>query len=82
MPSKKYKEMEKNREDYLGSDKPKHKQFIKMLTFRVVPAYYQEIEKVAKSEGMITMRQDGYLKALSGLTTINEVNRVASLGEN
>ena len=41
-----------------------------------------EIEKVAKSEGMITMRQDGYLKALSGLTTINEVNRVASLGEN
>jgi hypothetical protein len=47
MPSKKYKEMEKNREDYLGSDKPKHKQFIKMLTFRVVPAYYQEIEKVA-----------------------------------
>ena len=41
-----------------------------------------EIEKVAKSEGMITMRQDGYLKALSGLTTINEVNRVASVGEN
>lgn len=27
---------------------PKHKQFIKMLTFRVVPAYYKEIEKVAK----------------------------------
>jgi len=47
MATKKYKEMEKNREDYLGSDKPKHKQFIKMLTFRVVPAYYQEIEKVA-----------------------------------
>jgi hypothetical protein len=34
-----------------GSDKPKHKQFIKMLTFRVVPAYYQEIEKVAKNKG-------------------------------
>ncbi len=30
------------------SDKPKHTQFIKMLTFRVVPDYYQEIEKVAK----------------------------------
>jgi len=29
------------------SDKPKHKQLIKMLTFRVVPAYYKEIEKVA-----------------------------------
>ena len=26
------------------SDQPKHKQFIKMLTFRVVPAYYKEIE--------------------------------------
>jgi hypothetical protein len=29
------------------SDQPKHKQLIKMLTFRVVPAYYKEIEKVA-----------------------------------
>jgi hypothetical protein len=31
-----------------GTSKPKHTQFIKMLTFRVVPAYYKEIEKVAK----------------------------------
>ena len=30
------------------SNQPKHKQFIKMLTFRVVPAYYKEIDKVAK----------------------------------
>lgn len=37
-----------------------------------------EIQRVAQSQGMITMRQDGYLKALSGLTTIAEVNRVAS----
>lgn len=29
---------------------PKHKQLIKMLTFRVVPAYYKEIEKVAKNK--------------------------------
>jgi type II secretory ATPase GspE/PulE/Tfp pilus assembly ATPase PilB-like protein len=36
-----------------------------------------EIEKMAKSEGMITMRQDGYLKALAGFTSLNEVNRVA-----
>lgn len=36
-----------------------------------------EIQKVAQSEGMITMRQDGYLKAIKGLTTISEVNRVA-----
>ena len=37
-----------------------------------------EIQDAARSEGMITMRQDGYLKALDGLTTIQEVDRVAS----
>lgn len=36
------------------------------------------IQKAAQAEGMITMRQDGYLKALSGITTIAEVNRVAA----
>ncbi len=37
-----------------------------------------EIQRMAQEQGMITMRQDGYLKALSGLTTLNEVNRVAA----
>ena len=37
-----------------------------------------EIQRLAVSQGMITMRQDGYLKALTGLTTIEEVNRVTS----
>jgi type IV pilus assembly protein PilB len=37
-----------------------------------------EIMTLAKEKGTITMRQDGVLKALSGLTTIEEVNRVAS----
>jgi type IV pilus assembly protein PilB len=38
-----------------------------------------EIQKAAQEEqGMLTMRQDGYLKALDGQTTIAEVNRVAS----
>jgi type IV pilus assembly protein PilB len=37
-----------------------------------------EIQKVAQAEGMITMRQDGYLKALAGMTTIAEINRVAA----
>lgn len=37
-----------------------------------------EVQKIAVKEGMITMRQDGYLKALTGLTTIEEVNRVAA----
>ena len=40
-----------------------------------------EIEKMAKAEGMISMREDGFLKALSGLTTLNEVNRVASMSK-
>jgi len=37
-----------------------------------------DIMKVAKAKGTITMRQDGMLKALSGITTIKEVDRVAS----
>lgn len=37
-----------------------------------------EIEKAAQAEGMINMRQDGYLKALAGYTTIEEINRVAA----
>jgi type IV pilus assembly protein PilB len=37
-----------------------------------------EIQKLAVSQGMITMRQDGYLKALAGITTLEEVNRVTS----
>lgn len=39
-----------------------------------------EIAKQAEAEGMITMRQDGYLKALDGRTTIAEINRVAAEG--
>lgn len=35
------------------------------------------IEKEARAEGMITMKQDGYLKVLAGVTTIEEVLRVA-----
>jgi type IV pilus assembly protein PilB len=39
-----------------------------------------EIQNAAQEEGMVTMRQDGYFKALDGRTTLNEVNRVASEG--
>lgn len=35
------------------------------------------IEAKAKEEGMITMKQDGYLKVLEGMTTIDEILRVA-----
>jgi type IV pilus assembly protein PilB len=37
-----------------------------------------QIQAVAQEEGMVLMREDGYLKALSGRTTIDEINRVAS----
>jgi type IV pilus assembly protein PilB len=37
-----------------------------------------QIEQIARKEGMVTMREDGYLKALSGLTTIQEIDRVSS----
>lgn len=36
-----------------------------------------EIEKQAVEEGMVTMKQDGYLKVVEGITTIEEVLRVA-----
>lgn len=36
-----------------------------------------ELAKIAKSEGMVTMQQDGVEKALAGITTIAEVMRVA-----
>lgn len=37
-----------------------------------------EIQKKAIEQGMVTMREDGYLKALMGATTLDEVNRVAA----
>lgn len=37
-----------------------------------------DIQKKAVERGMITMRQDGYLKAATGLTTLDEVNRVTA----
>ena len=47
--------MSKELEEVGGSEKtdvPKHKQLIQMLSFRVVPAYYKEIEKVAGHKKM------------------------------
>jgi hypothetical protein len=49
MASDAYKEMQASK-DTPSSSQPKHKQLIKMLTFRVVPAYYKEIEKVANHQ--------------------------------
>jgi type IV pilus assembly protein PilB len=49
---------------------------IQALTMKRATA--SEIEKMAVHEGMIDMRRDGYLKALDGRTTLEEVNRVAA----
>ncbi|MEK7535035.1 MAG: ATPase, T2SS/T4P/T4SS family [Patescibacteria group bacterium] len=48
---------------------------IKQLTLK--HASTSEIMTLAKQEGLITMKQDGILKAFQGLTTIEEVWRVA-----
>ena len=49
MASDAYKEMQASNSTP-SSTQPKHKQLIKMLTFRVVPEYYKEIEKVANHQ--------------------------------
>jgi type II secretory ATPase GspE/PulE/Tfp pilus assembly ATPase PilB-like protein len=36
-----------------------------------------DIQKIAVQEGMITLKQDGYFKVIEGVTTIEEVLRVA-----
>lgn len=61
-------------EDKIGQDVPKSKQLVQMLSFRVVPAYFKEIEKVANSKKMTVsklirsyikegMKRDGELSA-------------------
>ncbi len=52
---------------------------IKELIMKGAPT--QEIEDQAKSEGMLTMIEDGVFKAVQGLTTIEEVLRVVSSDE-
>ena len=37
------------------------------------------IEKQSVTEGMLLMKQDGYIKALEGVTTLEEVVRVAEI---
>jgi len=39
------------------------------------------IRDVAVREGMIPMREDGYKKALAGVTTVEEVERVTQVAD-
>jgi hypothetical protein len=44
-------EKSKEKAEHPGhSDEPKHRQLIRMLSFRIVPTYYKKIEKVADSQ--------------------------------
>lgn len=49
----------------------------KIMHMTLERASAAEIEKQAIIEGMMTMKQDGYLKVLEGITTLEEVLRVA-----
>ena len=49
---------------------------VEELAVRKAPT--SEIKKAAIEDGMITMIQDGLLKALKGITTIDEVMRVTT----
>lgn len=51
MASDEYKKMQASKEKP-SSRMPKHKQLIQMLSFRIVPAYFKEIEKVANHKKM------------------------------
>ena len=41
----------------------------------------REIKLVAKKKGILSMRQDGMVKILNGITSIEEVASVVDLGE-
>lgn len=49
----------------------------KIMQMVLERASAKEIETLAISEGMMTLKQDGYMKALEGITTLEEVLRVA-----
>lgn len=50
---------------------------ISKLILKESPA--SDIEKLALESGTLLMKQDGYIKALDGITTIEEVKRVAEV---
>lgn len=74
----------------VGCDKCNHTGYMgRIAIYEVMPiserlgklvvekAAASEIQKVAMDEGMLTMKQDGYVKVLEGITTMEEVLRVA-----
>ena len=39
-----------------------------------------EIAKIAKNQGLMSLKQDGLIKVLSGVTSLEELSRVIDLG--
>ena len=60
-------------EDTHTPDVPKSKQLVQMLSFRVVPAYFREIEKVATKKNMsVSKLIRNYIK--EGMKQDNEIS--------
>jgi predicted DNA-binding ribbon-helix-helix protein len=60
-------------EENKNTETPKSKQLVQMLSFRVVPAYFREIEKVAiKKKMSVSKLIRVYIK--DGLRRDNELN--------
>ncbi len=51
----------------------------KIETLAIARKPASEIKNTAIQEGMITMKQDGLIKAIKGITTVNEVLRVVTI---
>jgi len=76
MASNAYKQMQAGSgpgKEESGEKKTKHTSLIKMLTFRVVPAYYKEIEKVANRK-KITVSKLIRTYILEGMKRDNEIS--------
>lgn len=75
------KDLPQNEPDYKGRiaifEVLKITEAIAKLILERKPA--SEMEGLALEDGMLLMKQDGYLKALEGITTIEEVLRVAQI---
>jgi hypothetical protein len=61
------------KEGFVTPDTPKSKQLVRMLSFRVVPAYFREIEKVAEKKNVTVSKLiRTYIK--EGMKRDNEIN--------
>ncbi len=63
--------------DSIAATTVKNKQDMLIANLILEKAPALKLEAKAKEDGMIIMTQDGYFKALEGITTIEEVLRVS-----